>query len=286
MLMIRPQPRAAMPGPNRWPSRKGAVRLTAIVWSHSAVVSASIGGRRLTPAAQTRMSGSPNAAAASSAPRASSARSPRSALTQPAWPPSARIRAAASARASAPRATSTTRAPAAARAAPMARPMPELPPVTRATRWSSPNSRSRYAVTLPRRSLQRRACADHAERAGREPAAAGQRLARRLLVQPGRQESGAERVSGPGAVDNPLDRRAGHPDRVVAAVRVQQRAVGAELEHDLRIPGVQHPGGLLGLIPAGDHHGLVAVHQEQRGPVGELQERLGPDAPERRQIGR
>ena len=67
----------------------------------------------------------------------------------------------------------------------------------------------------------------------------------------------------------------------MAAVRIEQRAVGAELEHDLREPGVQHPGSLLGLIPAGDHHGLVAVHQQQRGAAGELQEGLGPDAPER-----
>src|ERR1700677_1133869 len=32
-LIIRPQPRAAINGPNRWPSRNGAVRLTAMVRS-------------------------------------------------------------------------------------------------------------------------------------------------------------------------------------------------------------------------------------------------------------
>src|SRR5258708_13231483 len=63
-LMIRPQPRSAIGGPKRWPSRNGAVRLTAIVWSHSATVRPLIGGRRLTPAQLPRLSGSPNAAAA------------------------------------------------------------------------------------------------------------------------------------------------------------------------------------------------------------------------------
>src|ERR1700727_2322253 len=42
-LMIRPQPRAAIPGPNRWPSRNGAVRLTAMVRSQSARLSDSSG---------------------------------------------------------------------------------------------------------------------------------------------------------------------------------------------------------------------------------------------------
>src|SRR5579864_7274675 len=59
-LMIRPQPRSAIRGPNRWPSRNGAVRLTAIVRSHSDTVSDASGGRRLIPAQLTRMSGEPN----------------------------------------------------------------------------------------------------------------------------------------------------------------------------------------------------------------------------------
>ncbi len=59
--MIRPQPLAAMGGPNRWPSRNGAVRLTAMVVSQSAMVSWPSGGLRFTPAQLTRMSGSPNA---------------------------------------------------------------------------------------------------------------------------------------------------------------------------------------------------------------------------------
>src|SRR5438105_2042370 len=66
-LMIRPQPRAAIDGPNRWPRRNGAVRFTAMVRSHSAMVRSASGGRRLTPAQLTRMSGSPKAAAASEA---------------------------------------------------------------------------------------------------------------------------------------------------------------------------------------------------------------------------
>ena len=85
--MIRPQPRAAITGPNRWPSRNGAVRLTAMVRSQSARLSDGSGGRRFTPAQLTRMSGSPNAPAASSAPRSSPGREDRSALTQAAAQP-------------------------------------------------------------------------------------------------------------------------------------------------------------------------------------------------------
>src|SRR6266568_2699832 len=43
-LMIRPQPRAAIDGPNRCPSRKGAVRLSANVRSHSSSVISPSGG--------------------------------------------------------------------------------------------------------------------------------------------------------------------------------------------------------------------------------------------------
>src|SRR5580692_8186182 len=73
-LIIRPQPRAAIKGPNRWPSRNGAVRLTAMVRSQSAMLSSASGGRTLTPAQFTRMSGGPNAASASSAARFTAAR--------------------------------------------------------------------------------------------------------------------------------------------------------------------------------------------------------------------
>ena len=138
--MIRPQPRAAMPVPYRWPSRNGAVRLTAMVWSHCAWVSSGSGGRRLIPALFSRMSGSPNGTAAASAARPSSPRSARSALTHAAWHPSAPSSSTVSCRAFSPRAISTTRAPARASAPPMARPIPELPPVTTATRPSSENS--------------------------------------------------------------------------------------------------------------------------------------------------
>ena len=44
-----------------------------MVWSQSAIVSESIGGRRLIPAELTRMSGSPNSPATASAARASAA---------------------------------------------------------------------------------------------------------------------------------------------------------------------------------------------------------------------
>ena len=114
-----------------------------MVWSHSPMVSVPSGGRRLTPAELTRMSGSPNAAAAASAPRSSEARSPRSALTHAASAPAARSPRAVSSSASSPRATSTTRAPGPARARAMPWPMPELPPVTTATLPSSENSSRR-----------------------------------------------------------------------------------------------------------------------------------------------
>src|SRR3984885_3980608 len=58
-LMIRPQPRAAMAGPKRCPSRNGAVRLTAVIMSQCSSDSDGSGGRRFTPAQLTRMSGSP-----------------------------------------------------------------------------------------------------------------------------------------------------------------------------------------------------------------------------------
>ena len=141
--MIRPQPRSAMPGPNRWPSRNGAVRLTAIVASQSSTVSDPSGGRRLIPAQFTRMSGGPNASSAPEAARATSARSARSALTHAASAPPARSDAAASSSRSASRATSTTRAPARASAAAIPAPIPEDPPVTTATRPSSEKRSSR-----------------------------------------------------------------------------------------------------------------------------------------------
>src|SRR5580693_8536534 len=78
-LMIRPQPRAAIDGPNRWPSRNGAVKLTAMVRSQSCTLSDDSGGRMLIPAQLTRMSGGPNAASASVAARATSSRDARSA---------------------------------------------------------------------------------------------------------------------------------------------------------------------------------------------------------------
>ena len=97
-----------MAGPNRWPSRNGAVRFTAMVSSHCPVVSSPSGGRRLTPAALTTMSGSPNGAAACSAAASVAARSARSARTQAAWPPADPIAATVAASAGSPRASSTT----------------------------------------------------------------------------------------------------------------------------------------------------------------------------------
>ncbi len=146
--MIRPQPRPAIDGPNRWPSRNGAVRLTASVRSHSSSVSSPSGGRRLTPAQLTRMSGSPKTAAASMAARQTSARSPRSALTHPAWQPAWASSPATDASRAGSRATSTTRAPAWARADAIPSPIPELPPVTTAIRPLSENSPARKSATV------------------------------------------------------------------------------------------------------------------------------------------
>src|SRR5580693_3734440 len=80
-LMIRPNPRAAIAGPNHWPSRNGAVRLTAMVRSQSCTLSDDSGGRMLIPAQLTRMSTDPNAASASVAARATLSRNARSAAT-------------------------------------------------------------------------------------------------------------------------------------------------------------------------------------------------------------
>jgi hypothetical protein len=139
--MIRPQPRAAIEGPNRWPSKNGAVRLTAIVRSQSSTRSAPSGGRTLTPAQLTRMSTDPNAASASAAARATSSRNARSAATHATpEPPAAVSVSAATTSRTWSRATSTTRAPARASARAISCPIPELPPVTTATRPSSENS--------------------------------------------------------------------------------------------------------------------------------------------------
>jgi hypothetical protein len=141
--MIRPQPRSAMDGPNRCPSRNGAVRFTSSDRSHSAAVSSPRCGRRFTPAQFTRMSGSPNGAAASPAARATASRLLRSPLTHATVHPSAVRSAAYTASRPASLATSTTRAPARASAPAIAAPIPELPPVIRATRPSRENSELR-----------------------------------------------------------------------------------------------------------------------------------------------
>src|SRR6516164_8931531 len=278
MLMIRPQPRPAIAGPKRWPSRKGAVRLTAMSRSQSAAVSAASGGRTLRPAAFTTMSGSPNGPVAASAARSRPAGSARSALTQADWPPSARSHAAVSASAASPRASTTTCAPARPSAPAMARPIPELPPVTSATRPSSENSPSRNPVMAtilmitdtfrlyaheivrdhgkqgvgsaglgPALELECGAGANEAERARRQPAAAGQGLHRRLLVQPRREEPGAERVAGARAVHEPLQWHRGDPDRFPPVG--EHGTVGAEFHSHLRIPGGQHPDRLHGVVP-------------------------------------
>src|SRR6266702_1639037 len=116
--------------------------------SQSSADSASSGGRGFTPAAFTRMSGSPNATVASAAARRSAGRSPRSAATRAALPPARSSSPTASSSARSPRATSTTLAPAPHSAAAIARPMPELPPVTTTTSPRSENSSSRNPLTM------------------------------------------------------------------------------------------------------------------------------------------
>src|SRR5438093_8312872 len=78
MLMIRPQLFAIIAGASLCARRNGASRLTRIVASHAASVTSSIGARRLTPAAQTRMSGAPKRALARAAHAFSAMRSARS----------------------------------------------------------------------------------------------------------------------------------------------------------------------------------------------------------------
>src|ERR1700757_5474249 len=108
--------------------------------------------------------------------------------------------------------------------------MPELPPVTRATLPSSEKSESRKPWS------ERGPGANERPGARGETAAAHQRLKRRLLVQPGNEEPGAEGVTAAGAVHEVLGHLGRGPDGLGAAVR-EQGAVGAELHHDLRIPG-------------------------------------------------
>src|SRR5262245_51694288 len=154
-----------------------------MICSHPASERSASGGRRLTAAEFTRMSGSPNGSVAASAARAVAARSARSALTQAVWQPAAPSSTAAPAGAPSPLASSTTLAPARARAPAIALPMPELPPVIRATEPSSENRDARNS--------ERRTGTNHGAGAGGEPAAVHQRLQRRLLVQPWHQEPGA-----------------------------------------------------------------------------------------------
>ena len=123
------------------------MRFTAISRSQSSGVSCASGGRTLTPALLTRMSGSPNGSQERVAASASAARSARSALIQAASTPTARRSSVDARSVVSSRASSTTRAPARPRARAMARPMPELPPVTRATRSPSPNCSTSQEVT-------------------------------------------------------------------------------------------------------------------------------------------
>src|SRR5690242_21934249 len=101
--------------------------------------------------------------------------------------------------------------------------MPELPPVTRATLPSSEKSESRKPWS------ERGPGANERPGARGEAAAARQRLKRRLLVQPGNEEPGAERITAAGAVHEVLDHLGRGPDGVGAAVG-EQRTVGPKLQ--------------------------------------------------------
>src|SRR5215472_7204334 len=108
--------------------------------------------------------------------------------------------------------------------------MPELPPVTRATLPSSEKSESRKPGS------ERGPGANERPGARGEAAAAHQRLKRRLLVQPGDEEPGAERVTAAGAVHEALGHLGRGVDTLGTAVR-EQGAIGPEFDHDVRIPG-------------------------------------------------
>ena len=120
--------------------------MTASIRSQCSSDSDPSGGRRFTPAQLTRMSGSPKAAAAADAPRRTSARSDRSALTQATAQPASRSDLQVADSLVGSRATITTCAPASASAEAMASPIPELPPVTTATRPSRENNSVRNPV--------------------------------------------------------------------------------------------------------------------------------------------
>src|SRR5207244_2726085 len=100
MLTTRPRPRPVMPGRTAWQNRKGAVTLTASVFSHSSsgVSTVGLGGPTPEmPALLTRMSRAPSRASASAtADRTSSGAERSAAMATPLAPSSDRSRSAPS----------------------------------------------------------------------------------------------------------------------------------------------------------------------------------------------
>src|SRR5262249_38513337 len=91
-------------------------------------------------------------------------------------------------------------------------PRPDLGEARRSHR-RSPDRTSSKAARDANQHLKNRPGADQVQRVRGQPAAAGHGLHRRLLVLPGWQEAGDERVPGASAVDDPLDRGSGYPHR-------------------------------------------------------------------------
>ena len=137
MLITRPQPRAAMRGPNARAHSHGPLRLVSMTASQSASDRSWIGPRMLIPALLIRMSARPSELSMSAASFSTSAALVTSASNAAARRPVCLvICAAASSHAARERPEIATSAPASASAVAMVRPRPRAPPVTSATRPS------------------------------------------------------------------------------------------------------------------------------------------------------
>ncbi len=136
--MILPRLRWIMPGTKALASSQGARRLTAMVWSQSAILASSSGSIRAMPALLTRMSMVPNAASASLAARSGPSVVAMSAAIATQRRPLVSTAFFTSAKPSRSRPTAAMSAPASARTLQASMPMPLVAPVTSAVLPSNP----------------------------------------------------------------------------------------------------------------------------------------------------
>src|SRR5262249_6198035 len=132
--MMRPQPRATIPGRTAWLHNSAPRRLTSMPRHHlSRGVSQKGPNGSTTPALLTSTSTDPRRCAMALRALVTPRGSVTSAENATASPPATRIRCVVSSRSAAERAITATLAPEAASVCAMARPMPRPPPVTTAT---------------------------------------------------------------------------------------------------------------------------------------------------------